>query len=1325
MSGSRLEDVRRRVRRAAPRVRREGLEVLSRVDRIRRLGNFESYSKLEYEEAHAVFKEPVPLEEPRDKQPEPLSDVRDGPALTVEGGGLLIDGEDGALEGLVEQVQEALADAVDGDQDLARHDAAGEEGPFEFEIERDVLTWVHYFCSSGTWGGFFEARTASFEEAIGSYAQCEPTLIKPLETSIPHDGERYDLRSLVGAMQRALSEEGVTKVDLCAVWDGIVEARGTVLSHIDILIHQPMLALAGIPKLRDAVAVLLSAWERFYARLAQLHAAMHEIDHAWTQLVFEAVAALDVVQIKTGLDSSRTSWKAVLLPTHPLHLWRYERIAALARGLKPGDLDRAAVLDQLKSPEHYLGVIYLTSIPEGKGGSQMLPVARDYHGLAVFENLRNAYSGSDGVDVLQHCVRQFEQIYVNHARPLRLALINPPNASRSLVTLLHRARGRGATRAPTVVDVYVTPDHEDRLLGARRFEAEDRDLIEDHIAAGRLQLRVHDEVLVLEDRLRALKQEPVHVVAVFDEATTAMRHQPGGENLLPMSPFAIRRRVTFQGIQRKVELLPSLEESVFRAFYDMVGMLRGAQVGQTPQASADAERMAEYIQDSLADSVPAAFWFFFADRALPLPGRVGVARILERRDGRRRCVCYDASYQRLAVLLRPPLDEFNLRFSHSDLQELLKEGVALIGDALIDLFRDNAQADTARIRGFAGMLVAARDYRDRHPDALLVSVDTKLARLWLRLSDMEERCDLMALRREEGTITVEAIEVKTAGREAGVSATEIEKATSQLGSTLEAIESGLNEEEGGSPLAAPRQEMLKEVFVSGCQSLTASSEDRTRWVGWLKVVFGQTESNDKIRLRGTVYAVELSSNSPSAKEELKQEPYEVDLRRIREERIQELVTPPWASATSEDGEEGGLPPSPDSSSSPPSPPGDGGSDLGTPADVPEPATKSKIQPRHREGTEAAKGIRFVVGHSIRAGERKPYHLHPSNTGLNQLNIGVVGDLGTGKTQVTKALIHELTRRGKENRGHSPKFLIFDYKRDYTKSDFVEAVGARVVAPHRIPLNVFDLSAARDHLRGARLGRVKFLNDVLQKIYGGIGPRQRNHLKTAVLSAYDSRGSEAPALSDVLQEYENIVGDRIDAPYSILSDLVDLEVFVEHASEAQPFDEFFAGVTVIDLAALGIGEKERNMLLVLFLNLYYEYMIDLVKQPYRGNDPQLRFIDSMLLVDEADNIMRYNFDVLRQILLQGREFGVGVLLASQFLSHFRTRETDYMEPLLTWFVHKVPNVTQRELQAIGLTNVTTSMVENVKSLDVHQCLYKTLDVPGKFMRAQPFYELVGN
>ncbi len=98
-----------------------------------------------------------------------------------------------------------------------------------------------------------------------------------------------------------------------------------------------------------------------------------------------------------------------------------------------------------------------------------------------------------------------------------------------------------------------------------------------------------------------------------------------------------------------------------------------------------------------------------------------------------------------------------------------------------------------------------------------------------------------------------------------------------------------------------------------------------------------------------------------------------------------------------------------------------------------------------------------------------------------------------------------------------------------------------------------------------------------------------------------------------------------------------------------------------------------MLVAILLNVFYEHMLTIPKRPFLGKDRNMRVVDSMLLVDEADNIMKYEFDVLRKLLLQGREFGVGVILASQYLSHFKAGATDYKEPLLTWFLHKVPNL----------------------------------------------------
>lgn len=373
---------------------------------------------------------------------------------------------------------------------------------------------------------------------------------------------------------------------------------------------------------------------------------------------------------------------------------------------------------------------------------------------------------------------------------------------------------------------------------------------------------------------------------------------------------------------------------------------------------------------------------------------------------------------------------------------------------------------------------------------------------------------------------------------------------------------------------------------------------------------------------------------------------------------------------------------------------------------------------------SSSGIKFKVGTTIKQFTEEDLFFFPSNTALNQLNVGIVGDLGTGKTQLIQGLVHQLTSNAEMNRGKRPNMLIFDYKRDYSKPEFVEATGAKVVSPFEIPLNLFDI---RDSSLGRRawLERSKFFIDVLNKLYSGIGAVQSENIKQAVKAAYskfDTASGKFPTINDVFNEYKSVVKSP-DTPYSIMSDLVDGEYFVSNSSNVLPFSEFLVGVVVIDLSQVGQDDKTKNMLVVIFLNLFYEYMLRIDKRPFLGDDPKLRFVDTMLLVDEADNIMRYEFDVLKKILLQGREFGVGVLLASQYLSHFRTAHENYLEPLLSWFVHKVPSVTVKELEGIGLTRVNPDLVEQIKKLQCHECLYKTFDVDGKIIRGKPFFELI--
>lgn len=370
------------------------------------------------------------------------------------------------------------------------------------------------------------------------------------------------------------------------------------------------------------------------------------------------------------------------------------------------------------------------------------------------------------------------------------------------------------------------------------------------------------------------------------------------------------------------------------------------------------------------------------------------------------------------------------------------------------------------------------------------------------------------------------------------------------------------------------------------------------------------------------------------------------------------------------------------------------------------------------------GVVLSVGRTIDGFEPRPLSLNISDTRLNQLNIGVVGDLGTGKTQLLKSLIFQIATARKENRGISPRFLIFDYKRDYSSDEFVDATGARVVRPKDLPLNLFDTSLMEESVSPPWLDRFRFFADILDKVYSGIGPVQRDKLKGAVRNAYASCEAQGrpPTLYDVHAEYRTALNGRSDSIMAIIDDLVDMRLFAPDLSKTMSFDQFFDGIVVISLDAMGQDDRSKNMLVAIMLNMFYENMLKTPKRGFIGRDPQLRVIDSYLLVDEADNIMRYEFDVLRKLLLQGREFGTGVILASQYLRHFKVGATDYREPLLTWFIHKVPNATPAELGALGFTSDLSELSERVKTLPNHQCLYKSFDVAGEVMRGLPFYEL---
>ena len=168
-------------------------------------------------------------------------------------------------------------------------------------------------------------------------------------------------------------------------------------------------------------------------------------------------------------------------------------------------------------------------------------------------------------------------------------------------------------------------------------------------------------------------------------------------------------------------------------------------------------------------------------------------------------------------------------------------------------------------------------------------------------------------------------------------------------------------------------------------------------------------------------------------------------------------------------------------------------------------------------------------------------------------------------------------------------------------------------------------------------------------------------------------------------------------------------------------ELLDGVTVIELA--GYSPQIQNLVVALTLDLFYSQMQKRGKPQVNGD---YRQITKMILVDEADNFMSQDFPSLRKILKEGREYGVGVILSTQDLSHFKTGENNYGSYILTWVVHRVAEIKNADIKAIfnkDDKNQQEELMEQIRKLDKHFSLYIDGDKKVFMMRDMAFWELI--
>jgi len=361
-------------------------------------------------------------------------------------------------------------------------------------------------------------------------------------------------------------------------------------------------------------------------------------------------------------------------------------------------------------------------------------------------------------------------------------------------------------------------------------------------------------------------------------------------------------------------------------------------------------------------------------------------------------------------------------------------------------------------------------------------------------------------------------------------------------------------------------------------------------------------------------------------------------------------------------------------------------------DIPLPNAPQSVKPSEQEPVLPVpvvekpfnRAIRLRVGTSIATNSEVVFE--PNNTRMvSHPNMGIIGTMGTGKTQFARSIIAQLSKEGVNNVGNHPVgILVFDYKGDYRDAEFLNAVGGGKAYKYNLPFNPLKLILT-DDLEGMNLPAITAnrISDSFGKAYG-LGVKQQNAIKQLILDTYsdfgitrdaETWGKVTPTMDDVVAKFFEEY-DANDSVYALFSTLRDYTIFTNDNSQCVSLFEWLDRVRVIDLTLY--PDDTKKLIVSLILDLFYAEMQQLGGSKQEDGYRELR---AMIMVDEAHQFLRKDFTALRKIISEGRMFGVGMILSTQNVGDFKTQKEDYTQFILSWVIHHVNSISRSEIASI--------------------------------------------
>lgn len=1281
----------------------------------------EDLKGLSLDEVRAVLRAKPKVHKGDDDEEGEESDEREASARhhKVEGDMLAVElmlaggtGAKAAAERFARAIEPDEEGGIDADEIKVGHRVV-EPQPREGTTQSTALFGA--LLDEETWGGLVLTPDASdFVSATKMAAAGDARLVKFKIAEPDH---------VRGMLARAV-DIGLVPREALAALDEYAGARARLLPARQPLLDHPLLAVAGNPKLAGAVGELLQAYAE---ALRWVKGAAEQLINSGSvepgRRLMARMLSLDLVFVQID----RGEWLAVAAPTHPFHLWRVHALLEVFQGhldeLK--QIGDAALKDVISDPHAIAPHVVLSPYATAEvSGAQTLTSAGSFGALPMFANPEGRHGGKFRVHALAALADRLMRLMPHAAMGLRVTLVDPPSVAGTLERLIWMSS--------PIDDEAIVPLHATILRTRPTQEATDEEdeklatLAKELVDVGG-SLTVRPHLPSLDAVAEHLKQHPAHLTAVFDPGEARVVRL-GAVRPPPLSPLTLPRSYSYDAFDDRIDVIISGDVPLFSAYHDLfcrtIDVPTSDLIGRRSGASRSGEALERIAQRSV--------WLSVIDQGVEPTFRIrGAERLDWRQDAGRDIVTITAQPETIEGLIRDAVRLSGLAPTEERVKQTLRELFELSGEAILALLRPRPQLSLAEPRfakGLIGVLTAVRWYQGLHPGALVISLDDPVSRRWiLGYGTDDQRGDLLAVRSGEGGPILEAIEVKTHDDVAGavtVRKKSIEgTAAGQVDQTLSVLAGVLGQ--SSSPVASARRDILRDQLYRAVAARQYPPAERRQFVNVLEELF----SKGPAQMSGLIFAVKIEPGAAAIS------PGAPDYHRSPAGHLVGLVelvetgarhnTPPPTPPTAGGGgggpapkggggpapkkgggapKGGGEPPSraaaPDRSpdvSAAPEGSADGADASRSPDAKPSRRRKASTSPERAPSAR----LRIHIGQSP-TGAEVVWDPHDPERPINNFGFLVTGDPGAGKTQILRALIHEVAAAGLP-------VCAFDYKNDYAEAAFSEGVGLKVydVNHEGLPFNPLELVPDGEG-RIQPIRQIHELAGILGRVFG-LGDQMEAQLRNAMKAVYEAHGirpkdwiavddsPEPPSFDEVVELLSH--DDKNEKLLNRLSPLFDLDLFPTSAAASTSFDALLKDKVVVLLNGLPNDRIKQAISEFIIVRLHAHAL--------RGEQP--RKLRRLLVFDEA---WRVKDSVrLQQLAREGRAFGIGIAIGTQFPGDLPDTLTGNLATQLLLF-----NQNPDERKSVIRTLIGTTSGRDAQSLETK---LQTLQKHEGFFRNQQY------